>query len=103
MYSAVAFVRSLLAGSCFGEVFPGPSIEDPLLSEDGSLKTFDLVVSDLSGASFYGTSSVYQMDVHERFKELCPDVEHLTVSTALCFLRQNLPSPFFDGKILLTF
>ena len=84
VYSAVTFVRSLLAGSCFGEVFLGPSIEEPRLSEDGSLKTFDLVVSDLSGASFYGTSSVYQMDVHERFKKLCPDMEQLTVSTAFC-------------------
>ena len=84
VYSAVAFVRSLFAGSCFGEVFPGPAIEDPLLSDDGSLKQFPLVVSDLSGVFLYRRSSVFQMDVHERFKELCPNVERLTASTAFC-------------------
>ena len=83
LYSSIAKVRSLFAGSAI-DVLNGESVEEPPLSDDGSLKQFPLVVSDLSGVYSDKTSSVFQMDIHKRFSEVGPVNDRLTPSAAFC-------------------
>ena len=83
LYSSVAYVRSLFAGSAV-DVLEKGSIEDPLLSDAGMLKQFPLVVSDLSGVYSDKTSSVFQMDIHKRFSALSEESDMLTPAAAFC-------------------
>ena len=83
LYSAVAMVRSLFAGSAI-DVLEKGSIEDPPLSDMGTLKQFPLVVSDLSGVFSGKKSSVYQMDIHKRFSALSEGSDRLMASAAFC-------------------
>ena len=62
------------------------------------MEVFDLVVSDLSDVGSDEVSTMYQMDIHRRFQELCPGADKLTPSVGFCHAFASMA---YDGHCIV--
>ena len=84
VYASIAYIRAFLSGKPGAKISFGHHIEEPLTDEHGKIKTYNLVVSDISGINSKKETALFQTDIHKRFQKYCPDLTTYSAAAAFC-------------------
>ena len=84
VYTSIAYIRAFLSGKPGTKICFGHHIEEPLTDEHGKIKTYDMVVSDISGIYSKKETALFQTDIHKRFQKYCPDLTTYSAAAAFC-------------------
>lgn len=84
VFASIAYIRAFLSGKPDIKISLGRHIEEPLTDEHGKIKTYNLIVSDISGINSNKETALFQTDIHKRFQKYCPDLETYSAPAAFC-------------------